>query len=324
MGALEHPEAPRLVHEALLYSTPREFAGAAVPFVLDGLRLHESVLVITNELNAGALRRALGDAADDADWADTSVWAPKPIDRIKALHRYVVEHVERGRRQVRIIDESTWPDNSAAAVSELKRFESVCNLLFADLPVWMLCPYNGSLFNHILPDAYRTHPFIRDARVSLQASAGYLEPGEFFKALDVHDKLPPPPPGATLLRFDAPVEARALAVAEATAAGLHPDRIRDLELAVSELATNAIRHGHGGAELTIWTVPDEIICQVSDTGSGMEDRLIGYGEPTEPHIGGWGLLLARRLSDSLEVRTSSSGTIIRLSMDLPGSAHAPL
>src|SRR5204863_440804 len=214
--------------------------------------------------------------------------------------------------RVRLIDASIWPENSTGAVSELKRFESVCNVVLAALPVWMICPYNASLFNHILPDAYRTHPLVRDARVSREASTAYLEPGEFFKALDAEHKLPPAPRDARVLRFKTPGEARSLIVAEASAAGLHPDRIRDLEMATSEVATNAIRHARQGAEMRVWTAPDEIVCQVSDTGDGMKDPTAGYGKPEKPEVGGWGLLLARKLCDSVEVRTTSHGTVIRL------------
>src|SRR5213078_168434 len=81
-------------------------------------------------------------------------------------------------------------------------------VVLAALPVWMICPYNASLFNHILPDAYRTHPLVRDARVSREASTAYLEPGEFFKALDAEHKLPPAPRDARMLRFETPCEAR--------------------------------------------------------------------------------------------------------------------
>src|SRR2546423_1183354 len=105
----------------------------------------------------------------------------------------------------------------------------------------MICPYNASLFTHTLPDAYRTHPLIRDARVSREASTAYLPPGEFFKALDAGHKLPPAPRDARVLRFKTPGEARSLIVAEASAAGLQPDRISDLGMATTELATNAIR-----------------------------------------------------------------------------------
>src|SRR3954468_2292592 len=318
----ERPEAPLLVHEALLYSTPGEFVGSTEPFLRAGLERGERAFVIAHELNIGPLRTALAGAADDIEWADTAEWFPKPVDRIQELDRYVREQLDSGARRVRIIDESIWPENSTGAVSELKRFESVCNLVLAALPMWMICPYNASLFNHILPDAYRTHPLIRDARVRREASVAYLEPGEFFKALDLEHELAPAPSDARLLRFATPGEVRSFVVAEASAAGLHPDRIRDLDLAACEMATNAIRHGDEGGEARIWTSPDEIVCEVSDSGGGMKDRLAGYDQPSEPGLGGWGLLLARKLCDDVAVRSSPTGTVIRLTMGLPGSPHA--
>ena len=321
MTAAEAPGVPRLVHEALLYTTPEEFVGVAAPFLRGAIDSDESALVVSDQANMAAVRGALGAGADRVDWEDTTAWYPKPVDRIQALHGYVGERLDGGVARVQIIDESAWPTDSVAAVSELKRFESICNLLFAPLPVWMVCPYNASLFNHILPDAYRTHPVIRDARVSRQASVAYLEPGEFFKALDVEHELAPAPSDARLLRFATPSEVRSFVVAEASAAGLHPARVRDLDLAACEMATNAIRHGDEGGEVRVWTGPDEIVCQVDDTGGGMKDRLAGYDMPSEPALGGWGLLLARKLCDAVEVRTSLRGTVVRLTMELPGFPH---
>jgi anti-sigma regulatory factor (Ser/Thr protein kinase) len=312
---------PRLVHEALLYSTQEEFVAVVAPFLRSAVDDGESALAVTDEANLAALRDALGAAADHVDWADAAAWSPKPIDRIESLHRYVRERLDQGAPRVRIVDESVWPSNSTAAVSELKRFESICNLLFAPLPVWMVCPYNASLFNHILPDAYRTHPVIRDARVSREASIAYLEPGEFFRALDFEHELPDPPSDARLLRFLTAREVRSFVIEEAFAAGLHPDRVRDLELAACEMATNAIRHGDEGGEARVWTKREELVCEVLDAGGGMKDRLAGYGEPSEPALGGWGLLLARKLCDGVEVRSGPGGTVIRLTMKLPGSPH---
>ena len=320
--SLDPPAVPRLVHEALLYSTPGEFVGVVVPFLRGGVESGESALVVSTQANLAAARGALGADADRVDWEDTAAWYPKPIDRIHALHRYVGERLDSGVTRLRIIDESVWPTDSTSAVSELKRFESICNLLFAPLPLWMVCPYNASLFNHILPDAYRTHPVIRDARVSRTASVAYLQPGEFFKALDVEQELPPVPSDARVLRFATPSEVRSFVVVQATAARLHPDRIRDLDLAACEMATNAIRHGNQSGEVRVWTRPEEIVCEISDTGGGMKDRLAGYDEPSEPALGGWGLLLARKLCDGVEVRSGPRGTTIRLTMRLPGSAHA--
>jgi anti-sigma regulatory factor (Ser/Thr protein kinase) len=314
--APEHP-TPQLVHEALLYSTPEELVAVAAPFLRNALEHDEVALVVTSALSLAALRDALSALAEDIDWRDTAVWHPKPADRIRALDAYIREALDRGVRRVRIIDELIWPTDSRAAVAELKRFESISNLLFATRSTWLVCPYNASLFNHILPDAYRTHPVIRDARITRKSSVGYLEPREFFDALDIETEQASRPSDARVLRFDDLGEVRPFVVAEATAAGLHGDRLRDLELAAFEMATNAIRHGHRAAEVSVWTTRFEFVCQVLDTGGGMTDRLAGYGPPAEPALGGWGLLLARRLCDHVEVRTGPRGTIVQLTMRLP-------
>ena len=59
----ERPEAPLLVHEALLYSTPGEFVGSTEPFLRAGLERGERAFVIAHQLNIGPLRTALAGAA---------------------------------------------------------------------------------------------------------------------------------------------------------------------------------------------------------------------------------------------------------------------
>jgi len=103
----------------------------------------------------------------------------------------------------------------------------------------------------------------------------------------------------------------------AAAAGLVGQRLDDFVLAVNELITNAVRHGGGTGQIRLWRGDGTVVCEVSDTGGGFD----GAGPPADSRPapdspGGWGLRLARRLSDHMEVSTGPGGTTVRISAAL--------
>jgi serine/threonine-protein kinase RsbW len=100
----------------------------------------------------------------------------------------------------------------------------------------------------------------------------------------------------------------------AGAAGLEGQRRDDFVLAVNELITNAVRHGGGSGQLRLWCEGRSVLCEVSDNGTGIHaDRLGAQRQPPPDTTGGWGLWLAEQLSDAMRVRTSPTGTTVRIS-----------
>jgi hypothetical protein len=59
------------------------------------------------------------------------------------------------------------------------------------------------------------------------------------------------------------------------------DRLDDLVLAVSEIVANSICHGRGHRELQVWIAEQDVVCEVSDEGSGLSDPLVGVRRPDE-------------------------------------------
>ncbi|MGK5742624.1 ATP-binding protein [Micromonospora sp. URMC 103] len=99
----------------------------------------------------------------------------------------------------------------------------------------------------------------------------------------------------------------------AHAAGLRDQRLDDFVLAVNELITNAVRHGGGRGSLRLWRLDDQLVCEVADQGLGISaGRLGDRSRPAPETAGGWGLWLARQLSDTMEVRSGESGTVVRI------------
>lgn len=108
-------------------------------------------------------------------------------------------------------------------------------------------------------------------------------------------------------------EIRHAVASYARESGLADQRLEDFVLAVNELITNAIRHGGGHGRLRMWRDGAGVTCEVSDTGLGMAtDQVISRERPAPGTAGGWGLWLARKLSDEMAVQTGPDGTTVRV------------
>ena len=78
----------------------------------------------------------------------------------------------------------------------------------------------------------------------------------------------------------------------------------DVELLVSELATNSVRHAgcdeNGELEIESEVVGGRVWVRVRDHGSGFEER--SPSPPRRGQAGGYGLVLLDRLSDDWGIR----------------------
>jgi anti-sigma regulatory factor (Ser/Thr protein kinase) len=76
---------------------------------------------------------------------------------------------------------------------------------------------------------------------------------------------------------------------------LEAGRLADLELAVSELVTNAIRHGKGTEKIVLAATPKaEFLCvQVTDEGPGLAPRPRAMAADED---GGFGLFIVEQLT----------------------------
>ena len=132
------------------------------------------------------------------------------------------------------------------------------------------------------------------------------------------DGLDDPPPGTvTLIYRENQAAVRRWAADRARRAGLAPERVGDLVIAVGELAGNTLLHTSRPGTLTIWEADGKIICQVQDSGQ-INDPLAGTRrlDPADPGRGR-GLWVVNQLCDLVEMRTGTGGTTIRLHMRLP-------
>jgi hypothetical protein len=102
------------LHSALLYATPAGYLAATVPFVRDGLKRGEPVLVAVPPANGDLLRTALGRTADRVRFLDMTEAGRNP-DRIVpwVLRAFVDRYASR---RVRVVGEPIWPGRAPEEV----------------------------------------------------------------------------------------------------------------------------------------------------------------------------------------------------------------
>ncbi len=96
--------------------------------------------------------------------------------------------------------------------------------------------------------------------------------------------------------------------------GLDPERRAGLVLAVSELATNAIRYGGGRGRLRCWVEDDRIVAEVADTGQ-MPELALAVARPAWGAESGYGLWLVTQVTDRVAISCSEAGTAVRVEVE---------
>ncbi|WP_144120191.1 ATP-binding protein [Catellatospora sichuanensis] len=122
----------------------------------------------------------------------------------------------------------------------------------------------------------------------------------------------PPPPYAASATFAGPDDlsaVRQFAGAAARAAGLAPARAAALEVAVSELATNTLRHTPSGGTIRVWPESGSVVCEVVDTGT-----FVPANPPAAAREGGggWGLKIAAEVADGFYLHSEPGRSRWRL------------
>jgi anti-sigma regulatory factor (Ser/Thr protein kinase) len=296
-------------HEALFYEGIDEFVDLTASFIREGVDASEPVYSVVSSEKIVRLRSAVGDSAN-VRYDDMAEIGSNPA-RIIPAWRSFVEESEASGRPFRGIGEPIWAERTAAELVECERHEALLNLALVGSRGWLLCPYDTErLPKPVLEEAARNHPF-------LWSDGGHAE-SAFARAAErieapFDEPLPDAPPEAQLISFGAKDlhEVRAFVEEHAMLAGLSRSRSADLLLAADEIVSNSLRHGGGHGELRMWSDPDALLCEISDTGRIL-DPLVGRRRPDGTEEQGYGLWLVNQVCDLVQIRTFPTGSVIRL------------
>jgi anti-sigma regulatory factor (Ser/Thr protein kinase) len=297
------------VHPALIYGSDDEFMQVVLPFVEDGISRSEPTFVAVQERNLENLRAALGGEPEGVSLLSVEQWYETSALTREKFGSWAAERLGSGGR-VRLMGEPPWATGNQAQVRDWARHESVINVAFAGKPVTFVCPYDARVLPaEIIEHAHSTHPTIAAGR-GWTDSRGYEDPLDFCRRLNDRVVSPASDPEVEL-DFGLIELARLRRIVNGLArdAGLPRRKAEDLALAVNEIATNAVVHGSPPATLGLWARPDEVMCEISDSGPGIQDVLAGQFVPTPESPGGRGLWVARLLCDAVEIRNQGESTV---------------
>jgi anti-sigma regulatory factor (Ser/Thr protein kinase) len=293
-------------HPALLYRNVSEFLAVTVPFVRDGLAAGDPVAIAVPGPRLAEISGALGPDAARVTLVDMAQAGRNPGGIIPNVLRAFADQFPRQRP--RIIGEPVWAGRSDAEYPACVQHEALINLAFADRSVTILCPYDVSaLPEAVIADARTTHPMLMDRDATWPSQ-------EYDPAIATRSGNAPLPdrPTSTEVMFSIHSlrAARAYAVARARRAGLAERRLLDVELIVSELASNSAQHGGGRGSLWVFAHDGYLICEVRNAGT-IADPLAGRRPVAAAESRGRGLLLVNQLADLVRVHTAGEGTTVR-------------
>src|SRR5262245_20138577 len=98
---------------------------------------------------------------------------------------------------------------------------------------------------------------------------------------------------------------------------LSDEVLADLRLALTEAASNSVRHAYAGdehagvVEISYELQPDRLVIEVIDQGEGF-DPAEAEGPPEELSEGGLGIAIIRAIADEVEIGTQPNGKGSRL------------
>jgi len=300
-------------HDGFVYDGDAAFLAGALPFIHAGLQAGDPVVVAVDGVKIGLLQSELGGDAGDVHFEDIREIGSNPARLIPAWKQFIAARAA-GARRIWGIGEPVWHGRSEAELVECHRHEALVNIAFAgDPPISLLCPYDAaSLGAEVLADMHCSHPTV--------VEAGERRASEAFRGLEAleapfDDPLPGPRAPVWELAFDASELSgiRRFVARRARSAGLDGERADDTVLAVNELVTNSVRHAGGRGVLRAWQEPGVLLCEVSDQGY-IKDPLAGRRRPENAQVGGYGLWLANQVCDLVQLRSSASGTTVRVHM----------
>lgn len=305
--------APSFRHEAMLYGGWSEFLAGAVPFIRDGVRAGEPVLVVESREKIARLREAMGSDSGKVMFEDMAEVGANPARIIPAWRDFVDIH-GASDLGLRGIGEPIWRGRTDDELVECQRHESLLNVAFSGGRPWhLLCPYDtAKLDAAVIAEARRSHEFVSEegrCHVSVEFR-GVDGCGEPFAAA-----MPGVSRDAAEVAFDADglLKVRREVMRFATRAGLNALRAAQLVSAVNEVATNSVQHGGGNGSVGMWRTGDELLCEVRDSGTytqALADRLRPGEDVNDPR----GLWLANQLCELVQIRATPEGTVVRLHM----------
>jgi anti-sigma regulatory factor (Ser/Thr protein kinase) len=317
-GSAAEPSFPHR-HVGAVVDSPSAVVQALVPFVDEGLRAGDLVVLTTPADTAAGILDVLGERAGPVETDQRiALVGLRPPDAFGLTRKYLERAAAGGSGRLRIGAHVQRTDDPLEW-REGERYEAAANVVLADAPLSALCVYDRStLPPALLAGVERTHPLLLTDGVT-GANAGYLDPRVFVRRLPLPRE--PVESGRPVFAVDDVPTLPGLRHALGAVLAEHvadEEQRGDMHLAVSEVAANAFRHGIRPVSARVWADATRMVCTITDRGHVFDDPIAGYVPAHGPDLsrGGMGLWLARKLWDVVDLVAGDHGFTVRLSTRL--------
>jgi anti-sigma regulatory factor (Ser/Thr protein kinase) len=302
-----------------LVDSPADVVQALAPFVDEGLRAGDLVVLTTPPDTAAAIVDALGERGGRVETDQRiALVGVRPPDAFGLTRKYLDRAAVGGSGRLRIAAHVQRADDPLEQ-REGECYEAAANVVLAGAPLSALCVYDRStLPPAVLAGVERTHPMLLAGGIP-EPNAEYLDPRTFVRRLPLPRE--PVESGRPVFAVDDVATLPELRHALGAVLAVHvadEEQRGDLHLAVSEVAANAFRHGTRPVSARMWTDGARMVCTITDRGHVFDDPIAGYVPAHGPDLsrGGMGLWLARKLWDAVDLVAGEHGFTVRLSTRL--------
>jgi anti-anti-sigma factor len=316
-GAAASPATAAVRHAVAVYDSDDALRDLVLPFVHEGLDGAERVVVLVSPPAEAGLRVALGAEASRVRWSLPGA----PLDHHGRRSEAVRAHLEAQRRahgRTRLLVEHGVGGGRARLEDALRR-DAADNELLGRYGFPWTCLYDARTTDADLLDAVvAAHPAQLGASGVARANPSYLPPSRFLasRPATVAEVPERPPVDVPLSGVEAVTAARRVVGRLAERLGV-PEQGRDeVELAVAEVAVNAVTHGRPPARVRAWAEGGSLVVRVDDAGDGGAIALAGW-RPPGATAGGAGLWVARQLADVVAAGRTEAGTAVEVRFPVP-------
>lgn len=304
-------------HSAFFYHSEREYVDRLVQFIEDGLDQGQPILLAVPGDKLASLSSALGHVAVEVTMADITDFGRNPGRILAGQLAFVQRHAGQ---HVRVVAEPAWAGRSPSEYLACMQHEALANIAFAGSDITGLCPYDAScLDDSVLAHVRLTHP-----QIWLGGARRHCPEYAVDAALDQCNQPLATSPAAVTHNVDQAADlagVRRCAERYGQLLGMPADRLADLLLVATELATNSLDHAGGACRMAFWYEAGYVVCEARDMGC-WADPLAGRRPPAAGSSGPYGLFVVNAIADLLRTHTTSDGTTIQAYLRHADSAEA--
>ena len=301
-------------HLAVVHRSVEELLETLAPLLRAAVTRGDLIWAAVNDATRNAIERRLGAATLGVVFGEPgqpySYSAQTTAARRAARLR---DMIGNGRAALILCDAATvaGPGTDAELWNGV---DASCNLALSGLPVTLICLCDVERTSDEAERfLYWNHPELL-VGPTVCSNPRYRAPSEVLASTPAPPAPALGPPsqeqpfanGSTTLRG-----IRAWTKRHGLEAGLDPERIEGLVLAVCELVTNSLEHGAGHGTLSWWLRPGRVVTQIHDPGH-MSIITPGLRRPDALAVRGRGVWMARQLCDVVHLWTTVDGTHARL------------